>query len=57
MVDYNIGVSYWPGRLHRLGMPVRQPYDIVDYIPQSGTKNVASVLLTLREEEQVPIEG
>ncbi len=30
-VDYGVGLPYRPVRLHRL---VRQPYTIVDYIPQ-----------------------
>ncbi len=40
-------LAYWvfiPAREDsKAGEPVRQPHARVDYIPQSGTKNVASV--------------
>ncbi len=42
-VNTGIGLSYRPTRLHRLCGPVCQPYAGVDYIPQSGTMNLASV--------------
>ncbi len=32
-VDYGIGLSYRPVRLHRAGGQVRQPIAIVDFIP------------------------
>ncbi len=38
-VDYDIELSYQPARLH---VPVRQPYAKVNFIPQSGTKNLAT---------------
>jgi hypothetical protein len=41
IVDSGIGLSYRPARLHRR-KPVQQPYARVDYISQSGTKNLAS---------------
>jgi hypothetical protein len=42
IVDCCIRLSYQPASLCDLGGPVRQPYAIVDYIPQSETKNLAS---------------
>jgi hypothetical protein len=42
-VDFGTGLSYRPDRLHRLaGGPVRQPYAIVGFIPQSWTMNLAT---------------
>ncbi len=40
VVDSGKGLSYRTARIS--GGPVRQPYARVDYIPQSGTKNLAS---------------
>jgi hypothetical protein len=46
IVDYGIGLSYRPARLHitYVCLPVRQPYlcAIVDYFPKTGTKNLAT---------------
>jgi hypothetical protein len=41
-VDYGIGMSYRPVRLNRLAGRYDNPYAIVDYIPQSGTMNLAT---------------
>ncbi len=42
-VDYGIGLLYQPVRpCTYAGGPVRQPFAILGYIPQSGTKNLAS---------------
>jgi hypothetical protein len=43
IVDSGIGLLPRPARLHTQAVgPERQPYTGVDYIPQSGTKNLAS---------------
>ncbi len=43
IVDSGIGLLPRPAGLHtQAGGPVRQPYAGVDYIPQSGTKKLAS---------------
>ncbi len=45
IVDYGIGgLSHRPAKMQPAG-PVRHPYAIVDYIPQSGTKNLAAAVL------------
>jgi hypothetical protein len=43
IVDYGIGFSYTGPQGYKAGGQVWQPYTVVDYIPQSGTKNLASV--------------
>jgi hypothetical protein len=35
--------EHWPGYIGWRGVPLQQPYTRVDYTPQSGTKNLASV--------------
>ncbi len=43
IVDSGIGLSYWSASLCRLaGCMVGQPYARVNYIPQPGTKNLAT---------------
>jgi hypothetical protein len=42
-VDSGIGLLHRPARPHtQAGGPVRQPCAGIDFIPQSGTKNLAS---------------
>jgi hypothetical protein len=46
-VDFDIGLSYWPARLHGLAGQYDNPYAGVNYIPQSRTMNLATGFSTL----------
>jgi hypothetical protein len=52
-VDSGIGLSYQPANARRLGYvgwrrrPVRRPYTGVNYIPQSGTMNLATAFFAV----------
>ncbi len=48
-VDYGIGLSYWPVRLHRLAVRYENPVLETDFISQQGTMNLSTVFLLYKK--------